>query len=956
MLVDVALLKTTPKAERGLVFNKIRELGGKLRPISDRVKNYPLEIYCWLPYDIVKEIAKLPHVGNISTIGFWKTRTGSVTTIGDTQLQASQARSYFDCDGTGITVGVISTGIEHAGESQLSGDLPSLQSIEGNTLGDEGTAMLEIVYDIAPGVSLAFGGIGENDGPSDMAQRIFDLYHNLSCKIVVDDICYYANIPLFSTDSITQKIEYELGNHSGWVYVSAAGNDFHNCYYCEQPSFDAYDKHKFSSTNNVYNSFLLEYGQSVNIVLQWANEWGNAPENYDLFLLDNLLTVVDSSTIVQNGSGFDPEEIISYTNSTGSTQTFFIRIDRVSAANMRPLKLIAVCPDSNYPAIELEYTYYNGEASAPYEQIYGHPASNYAISVAAYDADDPDEIADYSSRGPTTTYILSGATISSTIERDTPTITATAGCSTKVGESIYFGNPFYGTSAAAPHIAGIAALYFDEYPNDLNSDFLYALKNFADTLGTTGSGGNWNKISGYGKANAFATIAKGNFINVTVSQVDAQSQAFGQFGVYETNDWAYHSAPHTFSWIENQSQILQAYQDFKPSTTQKYHDWNELADVVNHNTFTIKSYTPYLTAHFVNAVNVTLQSQLIEGGAPDGTVDFKDPWLIDDTSAPKGSRNRGMNAIWHSQSSPFTPGTGSSYKGVFLNQVYDPQKSYYSVRVPETQTINGFTSYFQYWETNNANITEPNNLVDGYYESPVVFHSAGATVTARYKAHLRAGATDATAYNNGRRMIRAGTTLHLVYEDYGEIYYTYSTDDGASWAGEQLISHGTGHAKHPSIGYDIQGLHVVWERDDDRCVYWRKKSTNWGSIENVSYISASNYLYPAIATFLTGSFRVIFYHWDDGIYYCTRSSSYWTAPAKVPGTNSNSTFPSAHLGGPWGLAREEGGEIYYRQFWLYYDTIQWGTKIQISPAYLNYCHHPCTILDYTGYNYYTLAR
>ena len=75
VLVNVALLKSTPQVDRAFVVDKIREFGGKLRPISERGNKYPREIYCWLPYDVIKDIAKIPQVGRILSIGVWKTRT-----------------------------------------------------------------------------------------------------------------------------------------------------------------------------------------------------------------------------------------------------------------------------------------------------------------------------------------------------------------------------------------------------------------------------------------------------------------------------------------------------------------------------------------------------------------------------------------------------------------------------------------------------------------------------------------------------------------------------------------------------------------------------------------------------------------------------------------------------------------------------------------------------------------
>jgi len=54
---------------------------------------------------------------------------------------------------------------------------------------------------------------------------------------------------------------------------------------------------------------------------------------------------------------------------------------------------------------------------------------------------------------------------------------------------------------------------------------------------------------------------------------------------------------------------------------------------------------------------------------------------------------------------------------------------------------------------------------------------------------------------------KSGSTLHLVYEDNGEVWYTSSSNNGATWAKEERISaqkytdsHGIEHSFiHPSI-------------------------------------------------------------------------------------------------------------------------------------------------------------
>ena len=82
------------------------------------------------------------------------------------------------------------------------------------------------------------------------------------------------------------------------------------------------------------------------------------------------------------------------------------------------------------------------------------------------------------------------------------------------------------------------------------------------------------------------------------------------------------------------------------------------------------------------------------------------------------------------------PNASNSYNGVFLNQFpnpLDPNVPYYSVRVPESNPISGFTTYFYGWNAvpGTADIISPDE-----YETPVVFRQEDAEVTALYKAHL----------------------------------------------------------------------------------------------------------------------------------------------------------------------------------------------------------------------------
>ena len=88
----------------------------------------------------------------------WPRNVGTVTSEGDRAHGADAARAKFRVTGTGVTVGVLSDGVDSLAASIASGDLPAdtrvLPGQEGS--GDEGTAMLEIVHDLAPNAHLVF--------------------------------------------------------------------------------------------------------------------------------------------------------------------------------------------------------------------------------------------------------------------------------------------------------------------------------------------------------------------------------------------------------------------------------------------------------------------------------------------------------------------------------------------------------------------------------------------------------------------------------------------------------------------------------------------------------------------------------------------------------------------------------------------------------------------------------
>jgi len=111
-------------------------------------------ITAWIPFQNILQIAKHKNIINIQETEKGHVRTGSVTSEGDTIHNADIVRSVLGANGTGITVGVISDGCDNIVSAQATNDLPlSINVIDNSEGGDEGTAMLEIVHDLAPGAN-----------------------------------------------------------------------------------------------------------------------------------------------------------------------------------------------------------------------------------------------------------------------------------------------------------------------------------------------------------------------------------------------------------------------------------------------------------------------------------------------------------------------------------------------------------------------------------------------------------------------------------------------------------------------------------------------------------------------------------------------------------------------------------------------------------------------------------
>lgn len=436
----------------------------------------------WVEIDSLDALAKLDSVRAVQTVLPPLCNIGSVTSEGDSILRADLVRNLGQ-DGTGVKIGIISDGVDHWMDAQKSGDLPLDMHILSNEIGgDEGTAMMEIVHDLAPGAELYFHDCGYNYIAFNSA---IDNLIAAGCKVICDDITWLDQ-PFFQDGPIAQHVADKIAENN-IIYVSSAGN-YAQSHYQGLYFNDGLDYHDFSSGTSSNKDIYLDIppGKVVNVALQWDDEFFNPVNDYDLYL-----ELIDARTGEYVGcrtsnyshiSGVPSLERIRWSNKTGRLLLGIITVKKYSGV-AKTLEMF-VFSKNNFP-----------DNIVPQDSIIGHPAIPGVIAVGAIDFPNENEIASYSSQGPVT------IKHPNTIIRNKPDVCGIAGVKT-TGAGGFSNGRFYGTSAAAPHVAAIAALVWAEDTSKTAGEISSALLSQSEDLGVIG----FDNVYGHGKADTLSTF------------------------------------------------------------------------------------------------------------------------------------------------------------------------------------------------------------------------------------------------------------------------------------------------------------------------------------------------------------------------------------------------------------------------------------------------------------------
>ncbi|MFQ6118179.1 MAG: CARDB domain-containing protein, partial [Candidatus Bipolaricaulia bacterium] len=244
------------------------------------------------------------------------------------------------------------------------------------------------------------------------------------------------------------EIAADARNH-GILWVNAAGNyaEKHWKGYCRDNDRDGWCEF---SGNDEDLDLQVRGGDPIQLYLTW-NDWPASAQDYDLYLFDGRGSRVALSDRLQTGTE-KPIEQLSYRAPSSGTYRVKVKAYRVSSG--RELALFSLNHDL--------------EHAVPQASIVAPGNSSSVVTVGAIDyrnwTSGPAE--PYSSQGPTG----DGRSKPDLVAPDR-VLTSTLG-------------RFMGTSAAAPHVAGAAALLLSENPAQGAGQLAAKLKSQAIAMGS----------------------------------------------------------------------------------------------------------------------------------------------------------------------------------------------------------------------------------------------------------------------------------------------------------------------------------------------------------------------------------------------------------------------------------------------------------------------------------------
>jgi len=415
---------------------------------------------------------------------------------------------------------------------------------------DEGRAMMQIVHDVAPGAALAFHTASSSE--ADFAAGIGALAA-AGATVIADDIGYFDE-PFFQDGIVAQAIDD--ANAAGVAYFSAAGNNGDLSYENHAPSFATAGSGAnagemlltFGMNGGTPQPFLqvtvpeMFPGEFMGLILQWDQPYvtgapgsPGASSQIDLCVTgapaNTVLLNLDGNPVTctgPNAAGVDAVQVLilgnpASNNSNTASQAVHVVIGLKNGSPPPGLIKLVVADDGAGSTID--------QFATQSPTLQGHPGAAGAAAVgASWFWQTPRcgngpaaSLAPYSSwGGDPILFDTSGSRLNpAPPPRQKPDFVGPDGVNTS-----FFGFPiagtafddtsavgqcqnddnynnFFGTSAATPHVAAVAALMLQANPSLTPAQIYNALEKTALPMGNVTP----DYLSGYGFIQADAALA-----------------------------------------------------------------------------------------------------------------------------------------------------------------------------------------------------------------------------------------------------------------------------------------------------------------------------------------------------------------------------------------------------------------------------------------------------------------
>jgi subtilisin family serine protease len=473
-------------------------------------------------------VAALSDMATTSGLRFIKpvlatTRAGLTISQGDHSMRSDVARAQFGVDGAGVRVGVLSDSFDcaagpfvqgqnftRAGQDFVNGDLPmgvrvlaDLHTVADAECSDEGRAMSQIVHDVAPGAAISFHTAFTSE--EDFAEGITALADD-GARVIVDDVGYFDE-PMFEDGVVARAVDEAA--QRGVAYFSAAGNEARQSYQAKFRSSGRKGlsglRHDFNGGNGVADlqRMTAPPGAITLFAVDWdqpfysANGARGSQSDVDAIFYNADGSPVEACTDdpgqlvcqvpgIADNVGGDAVELPLLVNLSDHEVHVRLGIELVSGPAPGTIKYVWY--DLGSAALSVD------EFDTSSSTVVGHPnaAGAEAIGASAWyqtrawgsplrPACVPACLDSFSSAGGTPIlFDQEGRPLAAAESRVKPGLIGPDGVNTTFFQAaLGFDVPgsteddlfpnFFGTSAAAPHVAGVAALLIDKRTRDIAS-------------------------------------------------------------------------------------------------------------------------------------------------------------------------------------------------------------------------------------------------------------------------------------------------------------------------------------------------------------------------------------------------------------------------------------------------------------------------------------------------------